>query len=68
MANPYETLGVAANASQDDIRKAAKESHPIDDVVGSADVLEALLRLGFARIETTAVAGARALLPRSGQT
>lgn len=32
MANPYETLGVAANASQDDIRKAyrkaAKESHP----------------------------------------
>ena len=32
MANPYETLGVAPNASQDDIRKAyrkaAKESHP----------------------------------------
>jgi DnaJ-class molecular chaperone len=32
MANPYETLGVAANASQDDIRKAyrkaAKETHP----------------------------------------
>jgi DnaJ-class molecular chaperone len=32
MANPYETLGVAADASQDDIRKAfrkaAKESHP----------------------------------------
>lgn len=32
MANPYETLGVAANASQDDIRKAyrkaAKECHP----------------------------------------
>jgi DnaJ-class molecular chaperone len=32
MANPYETLGVATNASQDDIRKAyrkaAKESHP----------------------------------------
>ncbi len=32
MANPYETLGVAPNASQDDIRKAyrkaAKETHP----------------------------------------
>ena len=32
MANPYETLGVASNASQDDIRKAyrkaAKETHP----------------------------------------
>ncbi|HEX6612183.1 MAG TPA: DnaJ domain-containing protein, partial [Hyphomicrobiaceae bacterium] len=32
MANPYETLGVTADASQDDIRKAyrkaAKESHP----------------------------------------
>lgn len=32
MANPYETLGVAPNASQDDIRKAyrkaAKEMHP----------------------------------------
>jgi DnaJ-class molecular chaperone len=32
MANPYETLGVAATASQDDIRKAfrkaAKETHP----------------------------------------
>src|SRR5436190_21109150 len=32
MANPYETLGVATNASQDDIRKAyrkaAKETHP----------------------------------------
>ena len=32
MANPYETLGVAANAGQDDIRKAyrkaAKETHP----------------------------------------
>src|SRR5262245_47379612 len=32
MANPYETLGVARNASQDDIRKAyrkaAKETHP----------------------------------------
>lgn len=32
MANPYKTLGVAPNASQDDIRKAyrkaAKESHP----------------------------------------
>jgi DnaJ-class molecular chaperone len=32
MADPYETLGVASNASQDDIRqayrKAAKESHP----------------------------------------
>jgi DnaJ-class molecular chaperone len=32
MANPYETLGVAANASQDDIRKAyrkaAKDTHP----------------------------------------
>jgi DnaJ-class molecular chaperone len=32
MADPYETLGVARNASQDDIRKAyrkaAKESHP----------------------------------------
>jgi DnaJ-class molecular chaperone len=32
MANPYETLGVAPDASQDDIRKAyrkaAKESHP----------------------------------------
>jgi DnaJ-class molecular chaperone len=32
MANPYETLGLAPNASQDDIRKAyrkaAKETHP----------------------------------------
>jgi DnaJ-class molecular chaperone len=32
MANPYKTLGVAPNASQDDIRKAyrkaAKETHP----------------------------------------
>jgi DnaJ-class molecular chaperone len=28
MANPYETLGVAPNASQDDIRKVAKETHP----------------------------------------
>lgn len=32
MASPYETLGVASNASQDDIRKAyrkaAKETHP----------------------------------------
>lgn len=32
MANPYETLGVTPNASQDDIRKAyrkaAKETHP----------------------------------------
>jgi DnaJ-class molecular chaperone len=32
MANPYETLGVASNASQDDVRKAyrkaAKETHP----------------------------------------
>jgi DnaJ domain len=28
MANPHETLGVAPNASQDDIRKAAKETHP----------------------------------------
>ena len=32
MANPYETLGVAPSASQDDIRKAyrkaAKETHP----------------------------------------
>jgi curved DNA-binding protein CbpA len=32
MANPYETLGVAPDASQDDIRKAyrkaAKETHP----------------------------------------
>jgi DnaJ-class molecular chaperone len=32
MANPYETLGVAKNASQEDIRKAyrkaAKEAHP----------------------------------------
>ena len=32
MANPYETLGVAPTASQDDIRKAyrkaAKETHP----------------------------------------
>jgi len=32
MANPYETLGVAPNASQDDIRRAyrtaAKETHP----------------------------------------
>jgi DnaJ-class molecular chaperone len=32
MANPYETLGVAATSSQDDIRKAyrkaAKETHP----------------------------------------
>src|SRR5262249_45021606 len=32
MANPYETLGVASNASQDDIRKAyrkaAKDTHP----------------------------------------
>jgi DnaJ-class molecular chaperone len=32
MANPYETLGVAADASQDDIRKAyrkaAKDTHP----------------------------------------
>ena len=32
MANPYETLGVAPKASQDDIRnayrKAAKETHP----------------------------------------
>src|ERR1700754_1653646 len=32
MANPYETLGVAPNASQNDIRKAyrkaAKETHP----------------------------------------
>ena len=32
MANPYETLGVASSASQDDIRKAyrkaAKETHP----------------------------------------
>ena len=32
MANPYETLGMAPNASQDDIRKAyrkaAKETHP----------------------------------------
>jgi DnaJ-class molecular chaperone len=32
MANPYETLGVAPNTSQDDIRKAyrkaAKETHP----------------------------------------
>jgi curved DNA-binding protein CbpA len=32
MADPYETLGVARNSSQDDIRKAyrkaAKETHP----------------------------------------
>src|ERR1700754_1365544 len=32
MANPYQTLGVAPNASQDEIRKAyrnaAKETHP----------------------------------------